>query len=134
MDAMHAGPDGAKCEAIDVAAELRRWQNDYFVPGETVQQAFPRFEPTFKFAYDLYLQWHREPLDSLGDRVERAYERQLPPSQRLDRDTVQAILAAVWERMGGQLHARRLPGTLVNPLAARRDPRMMPSPQMPPAV
>lgn len=131
MDAtIHAAPDAGKCEAIDVVAELRRWQSDYFVPGEAARGAFPRFEPTFKFAYDLYLQWHREPLDSLSDRIECAYERQLPPSQRLDRDTVQAIIAAVWERMGGQLHARRLPATLI----ARSEPRLMPMRQLPPAV
>lgn len=130
MDASLIGPEGGKCEAIDVAAELRRWQSDYFVPGEAIPSAFPRFEPTFKFAYDLYLQWHREPLDSLGDRIECAYERQLPPAQRLDRDTVQAIITAVWERMGGQLHARRLPTTLI----AHRDLRQMPMRPLPRVV
>lgn len=126
----HSTPDGAKCEAIDVAAELRRWQSDYFVPGEGAGAAFPRFEPTFKFAYDLYLQWHREPLDTLADRIEGAYERQLPPSQRLDYDTVQAIVAAVWERMGGMMQARRMPAT-----AILRVPSMPAvSRQPPPAV
>lgn len=130
MDAIQIAPEGPKCEAIDVAAELRRWQSDYFIPGAAAPAAFPRFEPTFKFAYDLYLQWHREPLDNLADRIECAYERQLPPSQRLDRDTVQAIVAAVWERMGGQLHVRRLPSTL----NMHRDLQSMPLPQPPPAV
>lgn len=130
MDAIQIAPEGPKCEAIDVAAELRRWQSDYFIPGAAAPAAFPRFEPTFKFAYDLYLQWHREPLDNLADRIECAYERQLPPSQRLDRDTVQAIVSAVWERMGGQLHVRRLPSTLT----MHRDLQSMPLPQPPPAV
>lgn len=130
MDAIQIAPEGPKCEAIDVVAELRRWQSDYFIPGAAAPAAFPRFEPTFKFAYDLYLQWHREPLDNLADRIECAYERQLPPSQRLDRDTVQAIVAAVWERMGGQLHVRRLPSTLT----MHRDLQSMPLPQPPPAV
>ncbi len=107
----HNAEDAGKCEAIDVAAELRRWQSDYFVPADRAVETFPRFEPTFKFAYDFYLQWHREPLDALDDRIESAYERQLVPRQRLDRQTVQAIVAAVWERMGGRLHARRMPAT-----------------------
>ncbi len=119
--AFHGVHESGKCEAVDINAELRRWQSDGFVPGKRAQQAFPRFEPTFKFAYDLYLQCHREPLDALTHRIETAYERQLPPAQRLDRETVLAIVAAVWERMGGLLHERRLPGTLLR-APERRTP------------
>ena len=100
-----------KCEVIDVEAELQRWQHCGPVPGHRDDEAFRRFEPTFRFAYDLYLQWHREPLDALGDRIEGAYERQLPPGERLDRETVLAIVAAVWERMGGRMQACRMPAT-----------------------
>lgn len=124
------GPDGTKCEAIDVDAELRRWQVDSRSPAAAHRAGFPRFEPTFKFAYDLYLQWHREPLDALGGHIEGAYERQLPPAQRLDRETVHAIVAAVWERMGGRLHACRMPATAL----ARRGWSPTAPRQAPPAV
>jgi|GEM_PF-3319147 len=100
-----------KCEVIDVEAELQQWQHRGPMPGRRGHEAFRRFEPTFRFAYDLYLQWHREPLDALAERIEGAYERQLPPRERLDRDTVMAIVGAVWERMGGRLRADRMPAT-----------------------
>jgi len=100
----------SKCEVIDVEAELQRWQHCGPMAGHR-DRAFRRFEPTFRFAYDLYLQWHREPLDALADRIEGAYERQLPPCDRLDRETVMTIVAAVWERMGGRLQACRVPAT-----------------------
>ncbi len=116
-----------KCEVIDVEAELQRWQHCGPVPGRHDHTAFRRFEPTFRFAYDLYLQWHREPLDALGDRIEGAYERQLPPGERLDRETVMTIVAAVWERMGGRMQACRMPAT-----AHARSPVI--APQAPPPV
>lgn len=118
-----ASSEPGKREAIDVAAELRRWQADAPLAGQPADLAFPHFEPTFKFAYDLYLQWHREPLEALGERMECAYERQLPPDQRLDRETVQAIVAAVWERMGGRLCARRFPETVMRAIPAMPPPR-----------
>lgn len=126
----HCAREGGKCEAIDIDAELRRWQSDCFLTNTRSQQAFLCFEPTFKFAYDLYLKCHREPLDALSHRIENAYERSVPPAQRLDRETVQAIVAAVWERMGGLLSERRLPTSLVH--SPERRAAQPPPPQMQP--
>jgi hypothetical protein len=61
--------------------------------------AYESYVPAIKFAYDCYLCHHRDELSLLFPVLKERYQRQFPPSKRIQWRTVEEILQAVWQRI-----------------------------------
>lgn len=94
----------AKCEVVDLAAELDDWReaipkHGFYEPGT----AFSDYEPSLVFAYDCYLQYHQVPLGELMQTLERKYDQRFDRFSRLNWHRMEALLEQVWLRMGGPI-------------------------------